>query len=394
MPTDMTQLPCPACASTEVTSFFETSDVPVHTTLLMPSRQHALDYPKGQLELAYCKNCGFISNLLFEKGIHEYSPRCEESQGYSATFANWMEDLAKRLVKTYDIHQQTVVEIGSGKGEFLSAVCRQGNNTGIGYDPAYVPGRLDGHESARIDFRKQLWSVDCTLHGADLVVCRHTLEHIPDVADFLRDVHACIADKPDTLLFFEVPDVMRVLHEGAFWDIYYEHCSYFSRDSLVCLFQNVGFEVLESWLDYDDQYVLLAAKPASDKLQDASVDPVPEIVTGVGTFREHYRTVFEQWSSFLEKCAIRQQSVMLWGGGSKAAAFLNQVDINSEIDRVIDINPNKHHAFIPGTGQEVVGPGVLLQNAPDFIIVMNPVYLDEIQVQLDSLACDSRLMPI
>lgn len=390
----MTRPPCPACASTKVVSFYETAAIPVHTTLLMPTRQKALEYARGRLELGYCESCGFISNRCFKTGVHEYSPYCEESQGHSPTFAGWLENLAQRLVENYGIRQQTVVEIGSGKGEFLADVCRLGDNTGIGYDPAYVPGRVDEDVPARIDFKKRLWDVDCTLHGADFVACRHTLEHIPDVFDFLRDVHTAIGDKPDTLLFFEVPDILRVLHEGAFWDIYYEHCSYFSQDCLVHLFQSVGFDVLESWLDYDDQYILLIARPAPGKPRVTATDPVPAITAGVGAFGRHYQAVLKRWSDFLEECADQQRSVMLWGGGSKAAAFLNQLDRNGMVKQVIDINPNKHHAFIPGTGQEVVGPEIVLDNAPDVIIVMNSIYLDEIQNRLDALNCSSRLVPL
>ena len=29
-------------------------------------------------------------------------------------------------------------------------------------------------------------------------------------------------------MFFQVPDMSRVLRDLAFWDIYYEHCSYFT----------------------------------------------------------------------------------------------------------------------------------------------------------------------
>ena len=41
--------------------------------------------------------------------------------------------------------------------------------------------------------------------------------------------------QPGTPVFFELPDLERVLVERAFWDIYYEHCSYFTQArSLGC----------------------------------------------------------------------------------------------------------------------------------------------------------------
>ncbi len=93
-------------------------------------------------------------------------------------------------------------------------------------------------------------------------MCRHTLEHIRPVAEFLATIRRAVGDRRDVVILFEVPDVIRVLEEAAFWDVYYEHCSYFSAGSLARLFRSQGFEVLDARLEYDDQYVIVEARPA------------------------------------------------------------------------------------------------------------------------------------
>ena len=70
------------------------------------------------------------------------------------------------------------------------------------------------------------------------------------------------AARRDGVVVFEVPDVLRVLREGAFWDVYYEHCSYFAaRLARRPLPRAAGFEVLANRLDFDDQYLVLEARP-------------------------------------------------------------------------------------------------------------------------------------
>ena len=96
----------------------------------------------------------------------------------------------------------------------------------------------------------------------DFVCCKMTLEHIPDTANFVRTVRRSVGDRYDTVVFFQVPDMSRVLRDLAFWDIYYEHCSYFSAESLSLLFREQGFDVLDVWTDYDDQYLMITAKPS------------------------------------------------------------------------------------------------------------------------------------
>jgi len=228
-----------------------------------------------------------------------------------------------------------------------------------------------------------MWNHKHGIEQADVIVCRHTLEHIPAVQSFLKDIRLAIGSGTNTLLFFEVPDSVRVLEEGAFWDVYYEHCSYFSSDSLCALFNNCGFEVLECWLDYDEQYIMLTAKPSTPVPGSGEARCDVSMEQHVDRFKAQHATVHSKWTSLLQDHAQRGESIVLWGGGSKAAAFLNQLGHRNTVRNVIDINPNKHHCFIPGTGQEVVGPEFLHENAVRAILLMNPVYREEVQHYLD-----------
>ncbi len=67
-------------------------------------------------------------------------------------------------------------------------------------------------------------------------------------------VRRAIGDSFDTTVFFQIPDMSRVLKDVAFWDVYHEHCSYFTAGALRNLFVMSGFDVMDVWTDYDDQY--------------------------------------------------------------------------------------------------------------------------------------------
>jgi SAM-dependent methyltransferase len=380
-----------------MTVFYEVDDIPVHSVLLMPTREHALEYPRRDLKLGFCSECGFISNTVFDPKVHEYSTSCEESQGFSPTFNAFARALARRWVRDYQLKGRTVLEIGCGKGEFLTLMIEEGMASGIGIDPAYVPDRLTSPGASKIRFIQDLYDESYTHLSSDVICCRHTLEHISPTSDFMRIVRRNIGDKSDAILLFELPDVCRVLKEAAFWDIYYEHCSYFTTGSLARLFRRHGFDLLELELEYDDQYIVIAGRPAVEGVKQKLLhgeDDLALITAEVEAFPERFLSIKEGWISRLNTLCSEGKRTVLWGGGSKAVSFLTTLGIGEQIDFAVDINPHKHGKFLPGTGHAVLDPAVLGERAPDCVILMNPVYEKEVRARLDGMGVHPDILPL
>jgi SAM-dependent methyltransferase len=389
---------CPNCGSKgELLDIYAVPDVPVHSVLLMDSAEEALGYPRRNLLLACCSTCGFIFNRVFDPSVHEYSDRYEETQGFSETFNQFSHRLALDLIERHDLRGKHILEIGCGKGEFLTHICEIGDCTGVGFDPAYVAGRSRAAPSDRVTFVRDFYSEMYAGYIADLVCCKMTLEHIHETRAFISMVRAALDDHPNTAVFFQVPAVERVLQDCAFWDVYYEHCSYFSMASLRYLFEQNGFEVRDVWTDYDGQYLMLDAVPTTgfeDRGNSISSPAIDDIVAQASTFAEQVRKVRNQWKSYLRGASESGQRVVLWGGGSKAVAFLTTLGITNEIPFAVDINPNKHNTFLPGTGHRVVLPEILQSIPPDAVIVMNPIYRDEIRASLSAMDLDPEIIPV
>ena len=233
---------CQLCGHAGMAPFYEVLAVPVHSVTLLPSREEALAYPTADVLLGLCRECGFIQNLLYTPDVQDYSRDYEETQAFSPMFNQFASELAQRLVDTHGLHDKDVLEVGGGKGDFLALLCELGPNRGVGIDPAYVPGRLESEALERITFLREFYSPGFTHLTGDLVCCRHTLEHVGPVAEFTDLLRQSAATTPGSSVFLEVPDTLRVLEERAFWDIYYEHCSYFTLGSLGRLATGAGLK--------------------------------------------------------------------------------------------------------------------------------------------------------
>jgi hypothetical protein len=107
---------------------------------------------------------------------------------------------------------------------------------------------------------------------------------------------------------------------------------------------------------------------------------------------EHYETKREQWRAALAEWKSTGQKVVLWGGGSKGVAFLTTLGQTlDDIAYAVDINPVKTGTFMAGTGQEIVAPAFLKEYRPDVVIIMNPVYREEITEDLMAMGLSPEL---
>lgn len=391
------QIGCASCGSVDVRRFYRVEQAPVHSVLLMPTKEVAVKFPRRDIQLAICGACGFISNLIFDPSLHSYSPDYEETQGYSATFREFHRNLALSLIEKFDLHGKYIVEIGCGKGEFLALLTELGNNFGTGFDPAFVADRNPIKHRQDVRFIVDFYSETYADVKADFICCKMTLEHIANVSEFVSTVRRSIGSRRDCIVFFQVPDMMRIFRDSAFWDVYYEHCSYFTAGSLRRLFERCGFEVLETATEYEDQYLTITAKPAEEIPSNAraSNSEIDVLLQQAQNFSHRCEETISAWRSDLAGCNAEDQKVVIWGSGSKGVAFLTALGSAADrIEYVVDINPHRQGKFMAGTGQEIVAPELLESYRPDVAIAMNAIYRPEIQKELDRMGLAARLLTV
>jgi len=376
---------CPTCHTSALFDFFEVDRVPVLCNELLPTRDEALGAATAGIRLGCCPACGMVFNVAFDEGRIDYSQAYENSLHFSERFQDYARRLAESLIERHDLRNREVLEIGCGKGEFLQMICELGNNRGTGIDASFE-GEL---ERDRIRVIREPFSKIHRDLSADLVCCRHVLEHIPAPRPFLEQVRTVAAARAGTGVFFEVPNGLWTLRDLGIWDVIYEHCSYFTAPALERLFREAGFEVRETAEAFGGQFLCLhASAGAAGTVPDGGQDPrVTEVAALARELGRHHLERTEAWNERLRGWLASERRIAIWGAGSKGVTFLNTLEAGSGISCAVDINPRKHGRFVPGTGQEVVPPERVAESGVDVVLVMNPLYADEIRASLASLGC-------
>ena len=385
---------CPVCDSPKSMTLVDIPSVPVNCNTLWGSRETAAGVPRGDIGLVFCENCGHIYNTVFDPEKMQYNADYENSLHFSARFREYADSLAQELVDDYGLFGKDIVEIGSGKGDFLALLCGKGGNRGVGFDPSYE-GHQDEAEGVR--FIRDFYSEKYSSYPADLLCCRHVLEHIEKPAEFISGVRKALNGSPGSTVVFEVPNAEYMLKEGAVWDIIYEHCGYYTPESLSYLFTREGFKVKKVDAGFGGQFLVIHASPSSEKFNPSSAGDGSAAVAGLrglaGNFSGLFRNKLSRWAEEVGKRHSDGRKIAVWGAGSKGISFLNLLELpDGAVEYVVDVNPRKQGRFLTGSAQKIIAPEFLERYRPDTVIVMNPVYRDEIAQILEGMKLHPEVM--
>lgn len=378
---------CPVCSTEGLVQLLAVDNAPAHVGVLWNTREDAVDCPKGTIELSFCTECGFVTNVAFDPAVVEYDATYDNALDFSDVFQDYQTSLVKNLVGRYSLEGKDVIELGAGKAGFLKELCQAGGNRGVGFDPAADPDDSDD----RVRLVADLYGDRYRDVPADLIVCRQVFEHIPDPVGFLTALREVIGDRRIPV-FFEVPSLEHILADASIWEIIYEHCSYFAREPLTLAFERAGFDVLETVPLYSTLFTGIHAETAArGHGQPANTGLLAQRIDAFG---RAFETRLASWHGRLDALRSEGGSTVVWGAGARGTSFVNMLEITEEIQYVVDINPRKHGKFMAGTGQEIIGPHQLGKIQPTHIIVMNSIYKDEIRAMAHAEGVHAELLTV
>ncbi|HRP92936.1 MAG TPA: class I SAM-dependent methyltransferase [Ignavibacteriaceae bacterium] len=337
--------------SSKANLIFMQKNVPVFQNKVYSSKDEAVNAKRGKVELVQSTESGFVFNKEFNSAIMNYDENYQNEQSNSLLFRKHLKEVLQ-LLKNLGIDGKKIVEIGCGKGFFFDIMLKDEQNC-WGFDPTY--------EGSNKRIIKEYFGSANNNINADVVILRHTLEHIENPFTFLHSIAK--ANNYKGYLFVEVPTFDWIINKNAFWDIFYEHCNYFTEDTLSIMFEKSTTGSL-----FGGQYIFLWA----DLSQLRNLIPK-------NTFRLYDFLTFETKLNELKDIVQNNGELAIWGAGAKGSTFLNLLDPERKyIKYVIDINPAKHHKYIAGTGHPILPPDKILSTPVDGVIVMNNNYISEI----------------
>jgi len=349
---------CPLCNKRELSLIYNVENIPIFQNKTYMTMEEAKNAQTANVKLILCHHCGFIFNSDFDANTMDYDDQYQNEQSHSFYFQNYLDEIIDFfLIKNF--REKKIVEIGCGKGYFLNKLQKNGFDV-TGFDPAY-----EGDSPYII---KDYFSDKYSDLNADLIVLRHTLEHIQNPLRFLHSIGSAVGYRG--MIYIEVPDFRWIIKKKAFWDIFYEHCNYFSLESLGSVFQKS-----EKGSLFSNQYMYLLSDLSNLRDQAKPNTNSPPFSISTAQLKKQL--------NFYQGFVRDHPGMLVWGVGAKGSTFVNLTDVNMEfISCLVDINPKKQGRYIAKTGHSIISSAQLADFEGGDILVMNDNYYQEIQEEI------------
>jgi SAM-dependent methyltransferase len=340
-------------------------DKPSLTYINMPrSAQHfptpetlAEDLPIN-LKIVQCSACGLVQ--LDNEPVSYYREVIRAS-AFSKEMGEFRQRQFANFVKKYNLHFKKVIEIGCGRGEYLSLMNQQGVQ---GYGLEYAPKSIQNCLEQGLQVEQGYIENEHTLLSQqpfDAFFILNFLEHLPKPINVLRGIAANLT--VDAVGLVEVPNFDMMVRENLFTEFVTDHLWYFTRDTLYLLLNLSGFEVLECEEIWED-YILSATVRKRKKLD-------------VAGFEMAHQDLTTQLHEFINLFPSGQ--VAIWGAGHQALAVIAVTELTSKIKYVVDSASFKQNKLTPATHLPIVSPDIFFQDtAIEAVIVMAAAYSDEV----------------
>ncbi len=383
------QTACRSCGYQELQSFLSLGCTPLANALLTEEqlREAEETFP---LELVFCSQCTLVQlteSISPEKLFREYF----YLSSFSDTMLHHAEALVSALIGSKHLGAQSlVVEVASNDGYLLQFYEREGVPV-LGIEPATNIARVAEQRGIPTvcDFFGEALAQRLVGEGfkADVIHANNVLAHVPDLNGFVRGLRQLL--KADGVVVVEVPYVYEMITHCEFDTVYHEHLSYFSLSALNELFTRNGLAIQRvEQLSIHGGTLRLYAGHAAE--QDESVTELLNVEKRCGVqaidfykgFGERVENLRNELVSLVYGLKEHGASIAAYGASAKGATLLNYCRLGREVlDYVVDRSTVKQGLYTPGSHLKIYAPEKLLEDAPDYVLLLTWNFAGEIYEQ-------------
>jgi len=231
---------------------------------------------------------------------------------------------------------------------------------------------------------------------ADVIHGNNVLAHAADLNGVVRGISLVL--KPRGVAVIEVPYVKDLIDHCEFDTIYHEHLCYFSLTALWRLFARHGLEIRDVEripIHGGSLRIFVTGADGSAELE-APAGAVARLLDEEAAWSGDSEAFYRGFGSRVERlredllrllAGLKAQGkrIAAYGASAKGSTLLNYFGIGREtLDFVVDRSTVKQGRYTPGTRLPIHAPERLLEEMPEYVLLLTWNFADEILAQQEA----------
>jgi hypothetical protein len=398
---------CQVCGSSELELVLDVGHQPLCDSLLTTKAlvNPEITYP---LRLFRCIRCTLTQLDYVVPGDVVYAPDYPYRSGITQELAVYQRQFAKEVADKINLPEGSLcVDIGSNDGTLLTGF-KKLKMRALGVEPTNIGdiARVEnGIETLKSFFTESLVNDIVSEYGkAKVVTTTNVFAHMAPLGEVMRGIKALL--DTDGVFVTESHYLLDVLQKQQYDTIYHEHIRTYSLKSLVTLFEYYDMEVFD--VKRADRYGGNIRAYVCNK----STRPISRNVIGLLTLEKESGLEDSQiYNSFRDRAFQTRDELMelayraktlgqKFVGNScpgRCSTLLNFCGMNTGLMPYLAEQPSslKLDMFLPGMHIPIVENSILVEEQPDFIVLLAWHYAKPIVEQLRKRGVRSKfVMPL
>jgi len=384
---------CQGCDSKKLHTILDLGHQPLCDSLLTKEMLNEPEktYP---LRMVWCENCTLSQIDYCVDGKEVYHPAYPYRSGITKELSEYQINICLSLIEKYRLKSDDLaIDIGSNDGTLLSGFQREGIRV-LGIEPTNIAAiaQADGIPTIQSFFDTSTAKKIKSTYGlAAVITATNMFAHMQTIGEVIQGIHHLLKD--DGVFVAETHYLLDVIQGGQFDTVYHEHLRTYSLASLIKLFEPYDFTVtnVERGSRYGGNIRVHVTKrkgrpvgPAVAQLLEIEKEAKLDKLATYTQFGTRVQKARLEFLDFLIEAKKTGKHIVGNSCPGRCSTLLNYYGIDSALIPYLAEQPTslKLGMYLPGKHIPIVNNQILIDEQPDYVVLMAWHYAKPIMEQL------------